>query len=192
MMPHNNKAIPVTESKLLALLDLYNDLLTTNFHIRGGTEEYKYHKSIPSNKSLYDTYFYQDLLNLYSIITNLKVRPLSYIMFQIKNYRPPTNMSRHSPTLKMLTTPAAVEKWENQFATPKHAISEADNDAVNAAYLKTLCQANGIEDENEIYKDPILISQISKSFLLKQPIFKKLLTEGYYWKAFKLKTSDII
>ena len=188
----NNKAIPITESKLLALLDLYNDLLSTNFHLRGGTEEWRHQRNIPKDKTLYDTPFYPDLVNLYSIILTLKVKPREYIMFQIKNYKPPTKMSRLNPTIRMLTTPAAVERWENQFVRPLRTTSDEESDRVSRSYMLSLMEANGIQTEDEFYRDPILISQISKSFLAKQPEFQKLVSTGYFLKTFGMAAKDLL
>jgi hypothetical protein len=184
--------VHTTEAKLMSLLDLYNDLLTTNFHIRGGTQEYKYHRTVKDGKALSEMFFYEDLIHLYSVIVHLGVKPRDYIMYQIKTYKPPTKFSRMTPTIRMLTTPAAIEKWENQFVKIKSSMSEEDRDSLNKEYIETLMRANGISSEEEFFKDPILISQVSKSFLVKNPVFKRLLAEGYYLKTFKLKTSDLL
>lgn len=182
-------SIAVSEVKLLALLEIYNDLLNINF--KRDMREYGYHKTISNNKTLYDMPFYPDLVNLYSIITTLKVKPRDYILYQFKNYRRPTTMSRQVPTLKMLTTPAAIELWEKQFFKPVYAISDKDIEESSKKYMLTLMSIHKLTNEEDFFKDPMLISQVAKSFLHKQPIFRKLLAEGYYLKHFKLTAADL-
>ena len=183
----NAGAIP--ESKLLALLEMYNDLLIINF--KRDLREYGHHKTVSNNKTLYEMPFYPDLVNLYNIVTTLKVRPRDYIIYQFKNHKQPTTRSRQVPTIKMLTTPAAVELWEKQFNKPILTISDKDLEESSRKYMLSLMTIHNVTEE-DFFKDPMLISQVAKSFLHKQPAFRKLLSEGYYLKTFKLQASDLI
>ena len=190
--PYKIKLQGASDAKLMALLDLYNDLLSVNYHIKGGTEEYKYHKKLKEGLPLSSAPFYEDLLRLYSLIVDLKVRPRDYILYQLRLYKPPTKYSYKVPTLRMLTNPAALERWNKQFIKIQSPLTESELDAANLEYMQTLMRANGLSSEEEFFKDPILLSQVSKSFLLKNNTFKTLLASGYYLRTFGLQAKDLI
>ena len=164
----------MTDLQLYLLLQIYNDAVSSI--------SWKYQIKIKQDRPLKEYSWYEDLVNLHEIIHALGVKPRDYIRVQITSYKQPTKFSRVVPTIRMMTTVKAMETWEKSQAKPKEAKRLSAEYLIDASkkYMADLMKANGITEEEEFFKDPFLISQVSKSFLTVSPIFNRLLDEGYY------------
>jgi hypothetical protein len=78
----------------------------------------------------------------------------------------------------------ALEDWEKANAAPVKAKILSEDYLIESSkkYMVDLMRANNIDSEEEFFKDPYLISMLSKCFLIKSPVFMSLLNSGYYSK----------
>ncbi len=166
----------MNDRQLYLLLQIYNDAISTI--------SWKYQIKLKEGQKLESYTWYKDLVNLYNIIHSLGIKPRAYITFQINNYKQPTKFSRMVPTIRMLTTMKALEDWEKANAAPVKAKILSEDYLIESSkkYMVDLMRANNIDSEEEFFKDPYLISMLSKCFLIKNPIFMSLLNSGYYSK----------
>lgn len=164
----------MTDSQLYLLLQIYNDAVSSI--------SWKYQVRVKQDTPLKEHSWYPDLINLYNMVHSLGAKPRDYIRVQIINYKQPTKFSRVVPTLRMMTTVKAMETWEKSQAKPVEAkrLSVEFLNRASSKYMLDLMKANNLSSEEEFFKDPFLISQVSKSFLYSNPIFNRLLDEGYY------------
>lgn len=175
----------MTDSQLYLLLQIYNDTVSSI--------SWKYQIRTKPDKLLKEYPWYEDLVNLYNIIHTLGAKPRDYIRVQITHYKQPTKFSRVVPTIRMMTTVKALETWEKSQAKPKEAKRLSNDYLIQASntYMLGLMKANNLASEEEFFKDPFLISQVSKVFLLVNPIFVRLLEEGYY-SRFGLSKENLV
>ena len=166
----------MNDKQLYLLLQIYNDAISSI--------GWKYQIKLKEGQKLSSYTWYQDLINLYNIIHSLGVKPRDYVRFQVNNYKQPTKFSRMVPTLRMLTTMKAVEDWERSQGPPIEAKRLSDDYLIETSkkYMSDLMKANNISSEEEFFKDPYLISMLSRAFLVNNPTFMSLLNSGYYTK----------
>ena len=175
----------VPDSKLYLLLQLYNGAV--------GKVSWNYAVKVSKNKLFKDHPWYDDLVNLYNIIHYNGLKARDYLAVQVSHYRKATRFSRTVPSIRMMTTPAALEVWskslERTFAKPP-SFAELVN--ISDKYMRDLMHMNHITSEEDFFKDPLLIREVSRAFLSQHPVFLRLLAEGYYKEHFGLENSDIL
>lgn len=175
----------VPESKLYLLLQLYNGVV--------GKVSWNYTVKLSGKKLFKDHPWYQDLVNLYNIVVHNNLKARDYIAVQVSHYRRATRFSRVVPSIRMMTTPAALEVWEKSLARiPAKAPTYDALIKISDQYMKDLMHMNNLASEEDFFKDPLLIREVSRAFLSQHPIFMRLLAEGYYKEYFGLESSDIL
>jgi hypothetical protein len=175
----------VPEAKLFLLLQLYNDMV--------GKVNWKCALKVYINKPAISSYsWYPDLCNLHKILQALGAKPREYISFQIQYHTNTVKFGRTVPTIRMLTTPAAVERWEKHKSGPRiDHVSRNDIIQSSTRHMANIMHANGL-DELSFFQNPLFIGEVSKVFLAQNETFRTLLASGYYHKHFGLSATDLI
>jgi hypothetical protein len=175
----------IPDSKLNILLQIYNSEV--------GRISWNYTVKVSPKKLFKQHPWYQDLVNLFNIVYHNNLKARDYIHVQVTNYRKATRFSRTVPTIRMMTTPAALEVWEkSQTRITAQAPTYPMLIRISEQYMKDLMTMNNIGSEEDFFKDPLLIREVSRAFLSQHPIFMRLLSEGYYKTHFGLEDSDIL
>jgi hypothetical protein len=131
------------------------------------------------------------------IMANIGAKPRIYIQAQISEYRKPIYKARQVPTLKMMSTPSGIDRY-NKYCNEKNnikdfnVISKEEMDDFSKRKMEEIIYRLNIKSEEDFFKDIYLISQLSHSFVKEHPIFKKLVAEGYYQKAYSLSPDAIL
>jgi hypothetical protein len=175
----------IPDSKLYLLLQLYNGAV--------GKVSWNYAVKINKKKLFREHPWYDDLVNLYNIIHYNGIKARDYLAVQVSHYRKATRFSRSVPTIRMMTTPAALEVWSKSLErTTAKPPSFSELVTSSEKYMRDLMQMNNLSSEEEFFKDPLLIREVSRAFLSQHPVFLRLLSEGYYKEHFGLENSDIL
>ena len=175
----------IPDSKLYLLLQLYNGAV--------GKVSWNYAVRLNKNKLFKEHPWYDDLVNLYNIIHYNGIRARDYLSVQVSHYRKATRFSRSVPTIRMMTTPAALEVWSKSLErTVVKPPSFTELVSISEKYMKDLMHMNNLSSEEDFFKDPLLIREVSRAFLSQHPVFLRLLSEGYYKEHFGLENSDIL
>lgn len=175
----------VTDISLNLLLQLYNNAV--------GKVGWQYAIRLNGKRPFKEYPWYQDLINLYNILHYNKITPREYLTVQISHYKKATRFSRNVPSIRMMTTPAALEVWaQSQTRVSAKPPSYDQLIVASTKYMQDLIHMNGLASEEEFFKDPFLIREVSRAFLNQNSTFKRLLSEGYYKEHFGLETSDIL
>jgi len=175
----------IPDSKLYLLLQLYNGAV--------GKVSWNYAVKINKKKLFREHPWYDDLVNLYNIIHYNGIKARDYLNVQVTHYRKATRFSRSVPTIRMMTTPAALEVWSKSLErTTAKPPSFSELVTSSEKYMRDLMQMNNLSSEEEFFKDPLLIREVSRAFLSQHPVFLRLLSEGYYKEHFGLENSDIL
>jgi hypothetical protein len=175
----------MTDSQLYLLLEIYNDVVATI--------SWKHQIRVKPDKPLKSYPWYPDLVNLYNIVHTVGAKPREYIKVQLDNYKQPTKFSRVVPTIRMMTTVKAMETWEKSKEKPKAIPRLSDEYLIDLSikYMHNLMVANSVPTDEDFFKDPFNLQVVSKSFLKVNPVFNKLLDEGYY-SRFGLSREDLV
>ncbi len=177
----------VTEEDVFSIIRLYNDFVRV---FEGG---FKYH--IKVTKNFFKHKHYGDAIALFRLIEGLDTKPRIYLSAQFNLYRKMKKhpYSRPIPTLKNLSSPSAVKRWNKylldsgQKEMPCVKLSAEDILKYNEHQLKSLMSSWNITDEESFYKDIVLANQFSIDFLETRSIFQGLVAKHYYESTFNVE-----
>ena len=175
----------IPDSQLYLLLQLYNGAV--------GKVSWNYVVKVSPKKPFKEYPWYKDLVNLYNIIQSNGLKAREYLALQVSSYRRATRFSRVVPSIRMLTTPAALEVWSKSKERVSAKAPSIDAlDRLSEKYMRDLMQMNNLDSTEDFFKDPLLIREVSRDFLRKQPEFNRLLLAGYYKEHFGMENCDIL
>lgn len=177
----------VTEEDVLNIVRLYNDFVRV--HDTG----YRYYIKVTKNFSKHKNY--GDAISLFRLILSLNTTPREYLSAQFMLYKAMKKhpYSRQLPTLKNLSSPAAVKRWNDYLlATGKKempSVKLTDEDIIkyNEFQLKKLMESWNISNEKDFFKDVILANQFPLEFLQRRATFRELVREQYYENTYSVK-----
>jgi hypothetical protein len=173
------------EERLVILLDYYNLFVDRISPIK----KLRPRKNIPFSEN----YYYDDLKKLEYVIKVLNTTPQKYLEFQFRKWRAPFRLARQFPALSYLSSPVAIEKYIRSLGPSEENL--VDNLAMltfSAKHMQDLMSANNISSEEEFFKDPLFLSEVSEEFLSSNETFMELLNSGYYENTFGLTINDIL
>jgi hypothetical protein len=141
--------------------------------------------------------WYNDLVKLIRLMVNIGVKPRTYIHAQFVEYRKPMFKARRVPTIRMMTTPSGIDRYNRyceEIASIKdfNIISKEEMDEFSQRQMEKFIQQLNIPSEEDFFKDLYLLTQLSRSFVKNHPIFKKLVREGYYQKVYGVSPDAIL
>jgi len=186
-------AAEITENDVMNLISFYNDCATVmGFPYKGIRPK--------GTKPLKDHPWYKDAFQLVRIINKMGAKPRDFIMAQFhyfKKVKLKRVNSRDIPTLHTMLEPSAVDKWRNylQYIGKElplaKKITKEEMKMFNIKRMRHLMDKYNIKDEEDFFKDPILISQLSKTFVESHESFNKLVSDQYYEKKFGMKLEEL-
>ena len=188
--PHWWDILDITAKDIYDTVNYYNDCA-----IVAG---FPYNKiRLKVGKPLKSYSWYPDVTSLTRLISSLEAKPKDFITAQFIYYKKKHSKGREIPSFKTMITPAAIEKWHKYMIaqgkeTPAYErISREEMDKFNTMRMKHLISQYKIEKEEDFFKDPLLISQLSKSFVEKFETYNMLVESGYYKNVFGIDPENI-
>lgn len=177
----------VTEKDVISLVVLYNSFIT---HHGGDVKHYiKYkHKNFLSHRH------YGDTVKLYRLLTKLNLKSREYLTVQFEYYKKEKKhpYCRPFPSLKNLTSPAALTRWQQWLIDtkkqemPSVTLSTEDFEQYEENYLKELISSWKLPDEVSLFKDIILARNFPLDFLQKRATFQGLIAARYYESTYSV------
>jgi hypothetical protein len=182
--------LDVTSKDIYDTVSFYNDCAVV-----AGFPYSKIHMKF--GKSLKDYNWYGDVISLTRLICSLEAKPKEFITAQFLYYKKNHSKGREIPSFKTMITPAAIEKWHKYMQelgkeTPAYErISKEEMDKFNTLRMKHLIKQYNIQKEEDFFKDPLLISQLSRSFIEKFETYNTLVETGYYKTNFGIDVETL-
>jgi len=181
-------ATEITESDVALIANIFNDCIAK-------IDPFRYRLDLNGNFTTKP--WFKEIITLIRLMARIEAKPRLYIQAQISEYKAPCKVSRAVPTIKMMTTPAGVDRYHrfldkmgmNPTNVPK--ISEEEMMDFSKAQMEAVMKKLNIPTEREFFKDPYLVAQLSKSFVQKNPSFQELVSEGFYQKKYKLSPDNL-
>lgn len=182
-------AVEISEVDIAMVANIYNDCIAK-------IDPFRFHLDLRGDFTLKP--WCKDIISLIRLINKIGAKPRLYIQAQVVEYRKPCKSARQIPTIKMMTTPAGIDRYERfcdrmgmNRAKPVK-ITNTDLEDFSGVQMTSLMKRLNIPCEDDFFKDPYLVAQLSKSFVLKHPSFIKLDHEGYYQKKFGVPSESIL
>lgn len=177
--------LDITSKDIYDTVNYYNDCAV----VAG----YPYNKiKLKVGKPLKDYSWYGDVTSLTRLICSLEAKPKDFITAQFLYYKKGHSKGREIPAFKTMLAPAAIEKWhrymqEQGKETPAYEkISKEEMNKFNKMRMQHLIKQYNIQKEDDFFKDPVLISQLSRSFVEQFETYNTLVESGYYKNVFGL------
>jgi hypothetical protein len=183
----NNTEYSLTDARLI--IDLYNDLTAIKQGFR-----HRDKKVSAEEAEKYNEKIMKEAIAVLRLASRFNATPREFIMAQIEQYKG-KNKFRKFPTLKMMSAPSAVDSWKAYCERVGKIVPEVDEASqtellkYNKSRMTTIMRTNNVKSEEDFFKNPIFISDLSYSFLQKQPLFIKLVKENYYQENFGMDFS---
>lgn len=182
-----NTEYSLTDAKLV--VDLYNDLTA----MRRGAR-YKDKKVSVEEAAKYNERIMKEAIAFLRLTGRFNASPREFMLAQVDQYSG-KNRFRKFPTLKMMSAPSAVDNWKSYCERVGKIVPEVDDTSLesllkyNKDRMSTIMRTNNVKTEEDFFKNPIFISDLSYSFLQKQPLFIKLVKEQYYKDTYDMDFS---
>lgn len=181
-------ATEITESDVALIANLFNDFVAK-------IDPFRYRLDL--NGDFTTKPWFKEIVTLIRLMARIDAKPRLYIQAQIAEYRQPCKVSRAVPTIKMMTTPAGVDRYHRFLdkmgmnPTTVHKVSDEEMADFSKSQMEAIMKRLNIVTEREFFKDPYLVAQLSKSYVQKNPAFQELVTEGFYQKKYKVKPDSL-
>jgi hypothetical protein len=178
----------ITDTDIALMAHIYNDCLEK-------IDPFKYRLTL--DKTFTKKPWFKDMFNLVRLITSLGVKPREYIQAQISEYVKPIKKAREVPTIRMMASPSGIDRYTSYCK--KHGKLPSNNKRINATELEkfSLVQMQRIMKTNHLtekdfFRDPYLMAQLSRDFVLSHPTFLELNTTGFYRTSFGVDGTELI
>jgi hypothetical protein len=174
-------AVDITETDVALVASLFNDCIAK-------IDPFRFQLDLRGDFTMKP--WYKELVTLIRLMNKIEAKPRLYIQAQITEYRKPCKSSREVPTIKMMTTPAGVDRYqrylERMGMTPVkyYKISHEEMADFSKTQMEAIMKRLNIPSEQEFFKDPYLVAQLSKSYVKDNPVFQELAASGFYQKKF--------
>lgn len=181
-------AIEISETDIALVANIYNDCVAK-------IDPYRFLLDLRGDFTLRP--WCKDIITLIRLIKKLGAKPRIYIQAQVVEYRKPCQSSRQVPTIKMMTTPAGIDRYERfcdrmgMDRKPPMKVTKLELEDFSSIQMNTIMTRLNLSCADDFFKDPYLVSQLSQSFVKKHPSFIKLEAEGYYKKKFGINGEEI-
>lgn len=181
-------AVDITESDVALIANLFNDCIAK-------IDPFRFRLDLNGDFTMKP--WYKEIITLIRLMTKIEAKPRLYIQAQITEYRKPCKSSREVPTIKMMCSPAGIDRYqrflEKMGMTPDkvHRISQEEMADFSKSQMETIMKRLNIPNEQEFFKDPYLVAQLSKSYVQSNPVFQELATSGFYQKKFGVDPDNL-
>ena len=180
--------VDISETDLMLLASLYNECL-------GKIDPHRY--QLHFSKGYEQKTWYKELLNLYRTINKVNAKPRDYIQSQISEYKPSFKKGRRVPTIKMMTTEEGVQRYYSYMnrhgrIDSKVTVVKANLSEFAETSLRRLMANFRIVDEVDFFKDPYLLKQLPRNFVLEHPVYKQLCNMHFYEKQYGMAGTELI
>jgi hypothetical protein len=182
----------ITEEDITQLVLLYNSMITqysTNYN-----DNVKYYIKYKSKK-FKESRHYGDALKLLRFIFKLNFKPREYLNVQFSYYKQQKKhpYCRPVPSLKNLSSPAALSRWKiwlvdtKKLEPPSVTLSEEELVQYEEGYLQDMIKAYKLPDETSLLKDIVLARSLPLTFLQTRATFLELVVNRYYENTYNVK-----
>lgn len=178
----------ISETDVALVANIYNDCVSK-------LDPFRYHLNLKGDFTKKP--WYNDIVKMIRLITNIGAQPRTYIQAQISEYRKPMYKARLIPTLRMMTTPSGIDRY-NKYCQERggikevNTISQEEMNEFSQKQMEEIIYRLNIKSEEEFFKDVYLITQLSREFVKNNPVFKKLVAEGYYQQTYNLSPEAML
>ncbi len=180
--------IEISETDIIMIAEIYNDII-------GKIDPYKFHLSFKGDFK--GRTWYREMIPLIRLMKSIKAKPRLYLQAQVVEYRKPVKHARQVPTIKMMATPAGIERYE-RFCVKRgltkskiHKVTQTELEDFSGIQMLAMMERLHISCQDDFFKDPYLIAQLSQSYVKKHPSFIKLEAEGFYQKEFGVSVESL-
>ena len=180
-------AVEISEVDIALVANLYNDCIAK-------IDPFRFNLDLRGDFTLKP--WCKDIITLIRVMKKVGAKPRTYIQAQVVEYRKPCKSARNIPTIKMMCSPAGIDRYDRfcdrmgMNQKPVHIITQTDLEDYSGIQMNdTMERLNICEDD--FFKDPYLVSQLSQGFVRKHPSFIKLESEGFYKKKFGITGEEI-
>ena len=179
----------ISNSDVALIANVYNDIV-------GRIDPFKYRLDMRGDFTKKS--WYNDVVQLIRTMAGVGAKPRIYIQAQITEYRKPMFRARQLPTIRMMASPAGIDRYNkycaerNSPSIKPYVVSEEDMINMSKTQMDFLMKRLNIDSEEQFFKDIYLVNQLSKVFVKKHPVFQKLSEEGYYYKTYGVSPDAIL
>lgn len=178
----------ISETDIALIAHIYNDCLER-------IDPFKYRLSL--DKTFTKKPWYKDMFNLVRVITSIDAKPREYIQAQISEYVKPIKRSREIPTIRMMASPSGIDRYKRyckrhgKLPSNDMRITSKELAVFSSHQLSKVLKTNNLTEE-QFFKDPYLIAQLSRVFVENHPVFRHYEEMGFYKKAFGVSGLDLL
>lgn len=181
-------AVEISEPDIAMVANLYNDCIAK-------VDPFRFSLDLKGDFTLKP--WCKDIITLIRLMNKIGAKPRTYIQAQVVEYRKPCKSARNIPTIKMMCSPAGIDRYDrfcdrmglNQ--RPVHKITQLELEDFSGIQMVSTMKRLNISCEDDFFKDPYLIAQLSQGFVRKHPSFIKLEAQGFYQKKFGITGEEI-
>lgn len=181
-------AVDITESDVALVANIFNDCIAK-------IDPFRFRLDLSGNFTMKP--WYKEIITLIRLMTKIEAKPRLYIQAQITEYKKPCKSSREVPTIKMMCSPAGIDRYqrflEKMGMTPDkvHKVSQEEMVDFSKSQMKAIMKRLNIPNEQEFFKDPYLVAQLSKSYVQSNPVFQELASSGFYKKKYGVDPANL-
>lgn len=174
-------AVEITESDVALVANLLNDCIAK-------IDPFRFRLNLNGDFTMKP--WYKEIITLIRLMNKIEAKPRLYIQAQIAEYRKPCKIAREVPTIKMMYSPAGIDRYQRfldkmgMTSSKYHKVTVEEMMDFSKTQMVTIMKRLNIPNEQEFFKDPYLVAQLSASFVKNNLNFIKLESEGFYKKKF--------